>query len=343
VTRSSALVLDMDSWALVTDRLPGFRPPAAFRLLPNPLLETTGLDTTGGGTPIADDRRSDDPAGSRPENLTDVLRSRGVLDEDGRVAPPVAAVLGLIADPTRGAVHVDIRTWAGDRAVLAHLAVGAAHGAGLARLQHLGHGVAGDSPSVRDTARVEVSGFTVDATVEQVWRAVPPDIRQAVRHPDPDVVDPGSLAVLPWPESAALLAVLREREGDPRRVPDGVAEHLLDVLGLRARRSTLEDLATRLRGGVDITVTCGSARAEAATTWMGSWLLAGDRLLAVGLQAAPRIPDLTAATSSQREGSDGSSVTLRAVDGPSMRRDLIRVVSEAVGRCHLARQARSAA
>jgi hypothetical protein len=270
-----SLLLDRDAWHVLTRLLPGAHLPAAF-------------DTGWSG-------RDDDRQVTRARAAALArLRARDLVTADGDVVPALAGALAAFAHQ---ALRARVRSWEAETVVLADLAIGPQAGVGLARLQGVTQEAGGPAAVDRDSGLVELSVFPASGAVRALLRALPPAVvgRSSApvgRRPEPGVV-------LPWVEALAVTDVLARAGG--ARTPSGRSGRLDPALlgavladaGLLRVPKLLRDLSTHLTGAIEITLVPDPGDGAPWTldpsrpTWFGVWLIAANRLIEVGVGAAP--------------------------------------------------------
>jgi hypothetical protein len=304
----SALLLGGDDWQVLQELLPDLRFPGDFE-------SKWGL--------LAGE---DEVAAARAESLQR-LRERGLVTADGEPHPGLRTALAMFSVPS---LRVRVRSWDGELAVLAELAVIAGGGVGLARMLRI---QAGDRPVVvREGSLVELSAFPAAGTVRAIQRALPPIAVPGEREPSPEPPRPGVYA--PWEDALALADVLARApapEGGPvqTRLHATVLELLLEQAGLSEVPPILADVATDLTGAIEVTLVprAGPGLVDPrAPAWLGRWLVTGDRLVALTLAPAP--PDPVAATAAPDPGR-GARLGLLPADATSVFNDLLSAVTAA--------------
>ena len=305
------LVLDVDEWRVLKELLPQVRQPAGF-------AAQWGL-------------LADADASAQARSLARArLAGRGLLVGDAVSGPLADALTRFGEDP----IQVRVRSWSGDRAVIAVLAVGGDAGVGLTRLQQVEVDEANRPRVVRDGLGVEISVFAPAEVVDVIWRMLPPAVTGAVVSSDA----PGRGVSLEGEDLLALVEALQPAGGSTADGAFGaqVLRLLLAQAGFAEVPAAVADLATRLSGAVEITV------AGPGQSWFGFWLLGGDRLVTLtpGTRSVSRgepVVDLFAAPGTPPAApvvEDIVTVTLDEVDGRSVRRDLTRAVVAALQGVH---------
>lgn len=239
------------------------------------------------------------------------LRASGLLDDAAQPVSRVAAAVRLwqAVTITVPGVRVAARAWqrppsspdeslpASDVAVL-EIAVSAEVGVSVLSVSRAG------SDRV-----VELSLWRPEDVLAALWRALPPPVREATTPPDGRLPAQG----LQVPLVQALMLARAATEGGLMDV-EALAQFLFDVPPPDVDPSFWEALGGDLGAGADVIISARSA-AGASQRWVGSWLLAGERLLAA---AATRGSD-----------SEAPRVWLADADGASVRRDLLSVLTGA--------------
>ncbi len=321
----STFVLDRAAWAVLCERLPAALVagvPAGFR---------ASVDVLADRESVAAGRAA----------TAERLRSAGLFDAQGA---PSSAALALGAVLTTGRLRVQVRAWSQDRAVLRDLVavVGPAAprgagpgepadrvtGVGLTRLERVGRDPGGAPVVDGEGAGVEVCLFGSDGLLDGVWRTVAPRLRSAGRVPAEQVPTAPAGVVLPWP---AGLAAASGTGAPGASATQGAAAS--EAAGEAARRTLLEaagwddvppvvaDLAAGLDAALEVSVTASPGLGDdaAAERWFGTWLAAGDRLVAVRVERGP--------------GADPSgevALRLHDADGRGLRSDLVRALCDAL-------------
>jgi hypothetical protein len=292
----STLVLDLNSLTLLHELLD----------LPLPASFSPVWDRAADPTLVATARTE---AGQR-------LRTAGLLltgpaageGESEQVHPSLRSALENFG---RARILVDVRTWAGDRAVLADLAVGVDAGVGLTRLQRVTPDGDEGPTTPEDALGAELAVFEADDVVSALQRLLPP------------LPDPGSAPEpvrIGWPDATALLTLLQRRDSmNAGQLP--VAQEVLRILlgsaDLVAVPPVLDLLAGPLQAAIRITLSARGPEGEntGPRAWFGYWVQCGGQLVA--LRAA----------GDAEPGRDGGVVLdLVPTDGPGLRADLLAAV-----------------
>ena len=315
---AGSLFLTGDDWQVLQELLPGLRLPADFE---------SQWDLLAG---------EDQVAAARAASLAH-LRGRGLITAEDEPHPAMRTALAMFGMP---ALHVRVRSWDRDLAVLAELAVGPGSGVGLARLQRV-ETVGGRPAVVREGPLVELSVFPASETLQAIRRTLPPIAvpggpeRGPTRGSGPGPArarEPAMFA--PWEDALALAdALARSPAHDPdsteARLDSAVLELLLEQAGLTEVPPILADVATSLTGAIEVTLVTGTGAGRidlAAPTWLGRWLVAGDRI--VGLTLAPAPPD-PAATQAPPDPGHGARLGLLPADATSVSEDLLSALTAA--------------
>jgi hypothetical protein len=340
----STLVLDVDAFTLVRELLDDPPLPAGFVAVPDAgadpaqaaaarasaaqRLRAAGLliaaQAAGANGPSTPQRPSNVDPGE-PNSLTGNAFAEVVH-------PSLRAALAGFGE---AGLRVEVRSWADDRAVLADLVVGVDAGIGLARLQRVTRQRGADT--VEDALGVELAIFESGDTFSAVERLLPP-LPEA---------EPAASAVplhpvrLSWPDGLALLALLRRRDtigADQLPVAREVLRILLSSAGLSEVSPLLERLAGPLEAAIRITLRVPGSAEGGDPIWFGYWLQCDGHV--VGLRAEIG-QDLAAGTppegSDDWEDSEGSEVeneagvvlTIVPTDGPGLKADVMRALTDA--------------
>ena len=299
----STLVLDVDALVRLRELLGGLPLPARF---------APAWDRTADADRIALAR----------------AEATARLHASGLLVPPPAGSVAASGDGSPDQVHpamraalaafavaglrVDVRSWAGDRAVVADLAVGTDAGVGLARLQR----VTGDG-TAEDALGVELAIFSPDEILAAIERLLP-----AFAAPPADRA-PIAPVRMTWPDGLALLDLLGRQDSiGPDQLP--VAREVLRILlgsaGLSAVPALLDRLTGPLEAAVRITVSA-PGRTGPDDIWFGYWLQCGGQLVA--LRAEPTDPEVSP------DASPEARLDLIPTDAAGLRTDLLLALTAA--------------
>lgn len=302
----STLVLDVDALIRLRELLGDVRLPARF-------------------TPTWDQTADADRITLARAEATARLRAGGLLvpaapaAPTDRVHPSMRAALEAFAG---AGLRVDVRSWAGDRAVVADLAVGIEAGVGLSRLQRItGAGTA------EDALGVELAVFTPDEILAAIERLLP---AFGVNPTSPGLREQMEPVRMNWPEGLAVLDLLRRQDSigsDQVPLAREVLRILLGSAGLAAVPPLLDRLTGPLEAAVRITISAHPRPEQDSRPeiWFGYWLQCGGQLVA--LRAEPG-PD----SRSPASADSGPDVLLDLIptDGPGLRADLLLALTTAV-------------
>jgi hypothetical protein len=323
----STIVLDVQALALVRELLDDLPLPASF---------------------VAVENRTADPAqvAIARASAAQRLRTAGLLipAETGRPIDP-EALAGTAAQDVvhpslraalegfgRAGLRIEVRSWAGDRAVVSDLAIGSAAGIGLARLQRVTRERPDATTTVQDALGVELAIFESGDTLAAIERLLPPL---------PESSTPLSPVRVSWPEGLALLALLRKQDSiaaDQLPVAREVLKILLATSALAEVPPLLDWLAGPLEAAIRITFSVRGPAGSTGPIWFGYWLQCDGHL--VGLRAelgpdpVPGPPERTA----DAVADAGVVLTLVPADGPTLRADLTLALTGAFAALDLIEQ-----
>jgi len=363
----STLVLDVDSLTLLRELLDDIWLPAGFASVwdqtadPAQLAAARAsagqrLRTAGLLIPAEPADPTDSPDPTEPADSTEPA------GED--VHPSLRAALEAFG---RAEIRMEVRSWAGDRAVIADLAVGQDAGIGLARLQRVaphptdsgnradradgtgstngtsssnGTGSADSGPGPEDAIGVELAIFESSDVLAAIERLLPPlpppppsgeaaTTNTPTTSSTPVPIEPLRVG---WQEGLALLALLRRRgsiASEQLPVAREVLRILLAAADLTAVPPLLDQLTRPLEAAIRITLSASDNAAGEHPVWFGYWLQCGGQLIAV--RAEPRsVPTAEPAVEASDPGSPADVVlTLVPSDALGLRADLLLALTGA--------------
>jgi hypothetical protein len=327
----STLVLDVDAFTLVRELLGDLPLPAGFVAVRDPTVDPA-------------------PVAAARAHTAQRLRAAGLLIPD--LPPGVATSNGLADNGFGEAVHpslraalegfgqaglrVEVRSWAGDRAVVADLAVGVDAGVGLARLQRITARPTTDAAdesehaegtaTVEDALGVELAIFESGDTFAAVERLLPP-LPVAVHSAMP--LHPVRLN---WPEGLALLALLRRRDtigSDQLPVAREVLRILLGTSGLSEVSPVVERLTGPLEAAIRITLRVPGPAEGGDPIWFGYWLQCDGHVVGLRAEIGQDVAAGTPSEVSEVEDEAGVVLTLVPTDGPGIKADVMRALTDA--------------
>jgi hypothetical protein len=310
----AALLLNGDDWQVLQELLPDLRFPGDF--------ESRWALLAG----------EDEVAAARAASL-ERLRERELIVADGVPHPAMRTALAMFSLPT---LRARVRSWDGELAVLAELAVGPRTGVGLARLLRI-QTTGGHPAVVREGPLVELSVFPASGTVRAIQRAMPPIAVPGERRPDRAPPQAGMYA--PWEDALALADALARApapDAGPTqaRLHATVLELLLEQAGLSEVPPILADVATALTGAVEVDLVTGASAGPGlldprSPAWLGRWLVAGDRLVGLTLAPAPPAPAAATTAAAAPDPGRGARLGLLPADAISVSTDLLSAVTAA--------------